>query len=69
MKPEVRKLIALVLAHAGKIPLSLWNALSKQDTHFLEKWADKGLWEYGVSPRSGWLTEAGEKKFKESGDE
>lgn len=23
----------------------------------LEKWADNGWWEYGVSVRSGWLTD------------
>lgn len=25
----------------------------------LEKWADRNWWEYGVSVRTGWLTDAG----------
>lgn len=29
----------------------------------LEKWADRGWWEYGVSLRTGWLTRAGIAAF------
>lgn len=32
---------------------------AKRCMYILSKWADKGLWEYGVSLRGGWLTEKG----------
>ena len=33
--------------------------IKKRKTSILEKWSDKGLWEYGVSLRAGWLTKKG----------
>lgn len=31
----------------------------KRAEYLLQKWTDKGWFNYGVSARSGWLTEAG----------
>lgn len=31
----------------------------KRAHYLLLKWADRGWWEYGVSARTGWLTEKG----------
>jgi hypothetical protein len=31
----------------------------KRATYLLLKWTEKGWWEYGVSPRSGWFTPLG----------
>ena len=31
--------------------------------YLLDKWADKGYWEYGVSLRCGWFTEAAPERL------
>lgn len=31
----------------------------KRTNYILEKWTCRDLWDYGVSTRTGWLTEAG----------
>jgi len=36
--------------------------------YVLDKWSDKGYWEYGVSLRSGWLTEDGRKEMERRRD-
>jgi hypothetical protein len=34
----------------------LFNIPHKRGYYLLEKWDDKGWWEYGVSLRTGWFT-------------
>ncbi len=36
-----------------------WAELSSRWAYVLDKWTRKGWWEYGVSLRTGWLTDAG----------
>ncbi len=62
-KPEELALIKFVLAHKGRIPSEHWDDLTKQEYGYLEKWTNKGFWEYGVSVRSGWLTREGLEAF------
>ncbi len=37
----------------------------KRVAYWLDKWTDKGLWNYGVSARSGWVTDKGKEKVVE----
>lgn len=66
MKEDERKLLdALLRRHQTKVP---WNADAlfeplginrKRGYYILEKFDKKGWWMYGVSLRSGYLTENG----------
>lgn len=58
-KPEELAFMKLVMENEGKIPSSLWDHLTKRQYSYLDKWSDKGWWEYGVSSRSGWLEKEG----------
>jgi hypothetical protein len=62
IKPDEIALINLVLACDG-LPSVLWDYLGKREYYILDKWADKGYWDYGSSLRAGWLTDEGKKKF------
>lgn len=70
IKPGEVEFTAFVLAHGGKIPSDLWKGIKKQEYSYLSKWSRKGWWDYGVSLRSGWLTDEGrealQKRFSES---
>lgn len=70
IKEDERNFIAFVLAHGGRIPSDLWGGIKKQEYGYLDKWSRKGWWDYGVSSRSGWLTDEGKvelpKRFSES---
>ncbi len=37
----------------------------KRAAWLFEKWSLKGWWDWGVSPRTGWLTEEGRAAFRE----
>ncbi len=37
---------------------------TKRTLYLLDKWTDKGWWEYGVSLRTGWFTELGLEEAK-----
>jgi hypothetical protein len=53
-----------------KIPMQYWRGLTKREYYLLSKWSGKGYWDYGVSLRSGWVTDDGKKYFESinSGD-
>ena len=42
-----------------RIPVPIWTYLTKREVYILDKWSGKGWWDYGVTLRSGWLTEKG----------
>lgn len=63
-KPKELRLIELVFLHCGRIPTHYWEGLTKMDYRFLEKWTKKGYWEYGVTLRSGWLTDRGREVLR-----
>lgn len=41
------------------------NIPEKRAEYLLEKWSRAGWWDYGVSARTGWLTDAGRAKAHE----
>jgi len=66
IKPDEIEFMKLILSHKGRYPSQYWEAMTKRQHRILEKWSDKGQWEYGVSVRSGWLTEVGYKHLEAS---
>jgi hypothetical protein len=63
VKPDELQLLQAVaakprsaLADACFAPIQMPE---KRGLYLLQKWADKGWWEYGVTLRSGWLTPKG----------
>jgi len=56
MKEDERRLLDAVLS--GASPESIADVTPRWG-YILSKWADAGLWNYGVSLRSGWLTSDG----------
>jgi hypothetical protein len=68
-KPEEIAFIKFVLSHDGRIPVEFWDDLTKQQYGYLEKWSNKDLWEYGVTMRSGWLTNKGREALSRDGSE
>ena len=62
VKPDEIEFIKRVRA-TERIPSSEWDSLTKKQYYWLDKWTDKGFWEYGVSLRSGWLTAEGKNEF------
>ena len=37
---------------------------SKRAEYICQKWTEKGWWDYGVSPTSGWLTDKGRVEMR-----
>lgn len=65
MKPEER---ILMLAVADGMQPMLYSPLllpQKRIMRMLEKWVRKGWWDYGVSLRTGWLTDEGKAAAEE----
>lgn len=61
MKPdEIQFWFSLI---DGQVPYERWGDLTKRQYYLLDKWTDKGFWEFGVSMRSGWLTPEGKEKL------
>lgn len=63
-KPAELALMQLVLKHDGRLPSESWGRLTQQEYGYLAKWDHSGLWNFGVSLRSGWLTDEGRECFK-----
>ena len=60
MKPDEAKLLKGI--QDGKPPKVVAADLGmheKRLQYILLKWTDKGWWDYGVSARTGWLTDKG----------
>ncbi len=58
IKRDEQKLFKLV-EHTGKWPRAIAKAIGmhpKRCRYICDKWADKGIYEYGVSVEMGWLT-------------
>ena len=65
MKPDESTFFKSLRRTDGELPdvRGLINAQGinpKRATYILDKWEEKGLYEYGVSVMHGWLTDAGE---------
>lgn len=58
MKPDEIELIRLVMKQS-RPTVSEMNEVSPRWAYLLTKWVRRGFWEYGVSLRTGWMTEAG----------
>ena len=63
MKNDEREFMRFILENDGRVPFGFWSQLTKRQYYLLEKWSDKGFWDYGVSARGGWITEEGRKHF------
>lgn len=66
VKPDEKRLIAELrrLDAAGGRPYAREVAAeldipAKRAAYILSKWADRGLWDYGVHVLAGWFTDAG----------
>ena len=69
MKPDEQQLLIRMLRDRpglGAAPTCTATELAaklsmneKRAEYLLGKWTDKGWWDYGVSLRTGWLTEKG----------
>jgi hypothetical protein len=68
LKPDEVSMIQYALvSHLGKprkvCPMYDWMKFSgmnyKRMYYLLEKWTDRGHWEYGTNPRGGWFTTEG----------
>ena len=74
MKPDELALLKTLAFHR---PKQTWTGPNAEDVgislgmhhkrvdYILNKWTNKGWWNYGVSARTGWLTEAGVSKAVE----
>lgn len=60
-KPDEDLLIQLIMNNPEgmRVPDDYWALLTKRQYYILDKWTRKGWWEYGVSLRSGWMTQEG----------
>jgi hypothetical protein len=71
LKPDEREFLALVVAGnlRRKPPLTPRDLIpksglnEKRALYLLDKWADKGWYEYGVCVDLGWITPKGIKAF------
>jgi len=72
VRDDEARLRLAVLANGGSAmhdtdPRWAWDRIGmhpKRATAMLDKWVGKGWWEYGVSLRTGWLTDAGRAAIK-----
>lgn len=64
IKPEEIAFRLIVLRNEGKVPRAMISFLSNMHYYWLSKWTKKCFWDYGVSMRTGWLTESGKEEFK-----
>lgn len=55
IKQDEKDFAKQVLSFGKNIPSELWDTLTKRQYSLLSKWTDKGIWNYGVSVRSGWI--------------
>ena len=68
-KSSPLRLVSLGRVHTSTcddypLPVVAWSLMHHRRLYrVLEKWTDRGWWEYGVSPRTGWLTRAGIAAF------
>lgn len=59
----VQNLMKLTYAKPYKAGMAIELVTDKQIHYYLEKWAENGWWDYGVSVRSGWFTPEGVEHF------
>ena len=72
-KPDELKLMRAVLANGGRnvattAPHFLHQQLGipeNRATYLFHKWTGKGWWDWGVTPRTGWLTPEGRTAMAE----
>lgn len=68
MKEDERTLMK-ALATEGRHTRDVVDDLGmnhKRAAYILEKWTDKGWWDYGVSVMAGWFTERGVEWIEEN---
>lgn len=59
IKPDELELMSKIISNVGRLPDDLYEGakwIKEERIHtILLKWTDKNIWNYGVSPRTGWL--------------
>lgn len=55
IKSDEKEFAKFVLSFGKSIPSEFWDKLTKRQYFILSKWTDKGIWNYGVSVRAGWV--------------
>lgn len=62
---EELKFMGDILMNNGSIDPTLIGSLSLDHTSWLNGWADRGYWAYGLTIQGGWLTPDGKEFFIE----
>lgn len=74
IKPDEQDFILSILVNKGRLLKDAFDPnttdlfhddddLTKREYAILKKWAKRGHWDFGVSIRTGWMTESGIRFF------
>jgi len=62
LKRVVSQVSAALVLRSDNCPVPV-----KRGYYLLDKWTRKGFWEYGVTSRTGWFTQAGKDWLEDLG--